>query len=301
MRSSIEKIEPSSVELHATHTHAQMMKGFSSGMIFSLLHIVGPQHIGALMTLSSVTTKGTAFTVGAACGLGHTFGMIFVALVALSVHSVATVDTEAWEYYGNYLIGVSLILCALYLMIRETVFLEQPCACHSGQHTTPLQRPAESTLPSASTSEGEKAGHASVSEQCDRAMHHEQVDHGQLLWSGRSALGALVGMLQGTCCPLVMVGVSFMATLHAAGIVMFLITFMVVTALGTGFLAVLWASATNSGICGGLSPKFAFRVSCYFTLVLGIGWVTANYFDILDKLNYAEAAERANLYILKKG
>ena len=31
-----------------------------------------------------------------------------------------------------------------------------------------------------------------------------------------------------------------------------------------------------------------YRASCWFTLLLGILWIVANYCDILTKLNYAE-------------
>jgi len=307
----VTRIDLALSELHAAShplsvgpVYADMMTGFSSGLIFGLLHMIGPQNLGTLMTLSSATTRDTAFVVGASCGLGHSFGMVLVAIAILSVRSRVTINSEAWEYYGNYLIGASMILCALNFLMRETTFLvkhrdgsysAQSCACHGAHQATQPQRPAESSLKSASASDGAKACHSAVSEQHERTMHHKHMDLLQLAWDGRNAGGALIGMLQGTCCPLVMVGVSFVATLPVPGIVVFLITFMAITALGTAFSAMLWAWATNAGICGGLSPTVAYRMSCCFTLTLGIGWVIANYFHILDKLNYAEAAERSNL------
>jgi len=284
--------------------YADMITGLSSGLIFSVLHIIGPQNLGTIMTLSSVTTRNTAFSVGAACGFGHSFGMVFIAILILSARSVFTVDAEAWEHYGNYLIGASLVVCAVYFMMQETKFLVQredgsydvqPCDCHGshGSHDTTAPEKAAGSRPASTLAgEGEKACHSPVSEQHDAALHHENKD-------SRNALGALIGMLQGTCCPLVMVGVSFVATLHGSGIAVFLITFMTLTALGTAFLAMSWAWATNAGLCGGLSSKIAYRVSCSCTLALGIGWVIANHFDALDNLNYAEAAERANLDAMK--
>mmetsp|Transcript_91171 Transcript_91171/g.175532 ORF Transcript_91171/g.175532 Transcript_91171/m.175532 type:complete len:331 (+) Transcript_91171:83-1075(+) len=294
--------------LRAAPVYVDMITGCSSGLIFGILHAIGPQNLGTLMTLSSMTTKGKAFIVGAACGLGHSFGMIVVAIAILAVQSMVTVSTEAWEYYGNYVIGASMILCALNFMMRETTYLlqhedgsytAQPCACHGSHHTTPLQGPKEPRLTSACASEEQKARHSPVPEQHDRTPHHEHVDVAQLSWDDRNARGACIGMLQGTCCPLVMVGVGFVATLHVAGIVAFIITFMAVTALGTAFCAMLWAWATHAGNRGCLSTKAAYRTSCCFTLSLGMLWVIANYYDILDELNYAEAAERANLYSLK--
>merc|ERR1719223_1079909 len=87
----------------------------------------------------------------------------------------------------------------------------------------------------------------------------------------------MIGIFQGACCPLGMVGISFLATLPVPGIVVFLLTFMAVSAFGTAILAVCWAWVTSNGICGGLSPKFGYRVSCCLTLSLGILWIIANY------------------------
>jgi len=111
--------------------------------------------------------------------------------------------------------------------------------------------------------------------------------------------GALIGLLQGACCPLAIVGLSFLAAQPVLGIVFFLISFIAVSALGTASVAVVWAWATSTGICGGLSPKLAYRMSCCFTLVLGILWVVANYCRFVEKLNYAEAAEHAQLSLFK--
>merc|ERR1719343_713717 len=108
-----------------TLSKKDVVTGLFSGLCFGVLHVIAPDRLGTIMTLSSATTKGNAFAVGAACGLGHSFGLVFVAVAFLSLRSAVTFNVEAWEYYGNYLSGASMILCALYFIMRETKFLEQ--------------------------------------------------------------------------------------------------------------------------------------------------------------------------------
>merc|ERR1719362_237166 len=290
--------------------------GFLSGLCFGLLHVVAPDHIGTIITLSSATTKGDAFAVGASCGLGHSFGLVFVAAVFFSLRSAVTVNVDAWEYYGNYLIGASMITCGLYFMIREATFLvqnedgtytAQACACHPVQpimpkacQLIPKETPRDdedACMPCGDHLEAERVPLLSAPEG-GREEPRSSVP-GQALQpcavQGRGVRGALIGLLQGACCPIAIVGLSFVAALPAMGVAFFLITFMAISSLGTASMAVFWAWATNTGICGGLSPRFAYRMSCCFTLILGILWVTANFCGVLDRLNYAEAAEHAQL------
>merc|ERR1719410_1411923 len=116
----------------------------------------------------------------------------------------------AWEYCGNYLIGASMIFCGFYFIMREATFLvenedgtytAQPCSCHPGKSMTPMLEdvclPCDGAvlLPSFRAG-GRKEKQTSVSEQA--------------LWphagEGRDVQGALIGVLQGVCCPVAMVG-----------------------------------------------------------------------------------------------
>jgi len=274
------------------------MTGLLSGLCFGFLHVIAPDHLGTILTLSSATTKGNAFAVGAACGLGHSFGLVFIAIVFLSLRSAVTFNIKAWEYYGNYLVGASMILCALYFIMREATFLvqhedgtytAQPCFCHPSQPPIPpVCQPCSG--PGSKTKFTPRPSYRAGGRKENRSST-SRLRAGE----GRDVRGALVGVLQGACCPLAMVGLSFLAARPVLGIVFFLMSFTASSALGTASVSVVWAWATSTGICGGLSPKFAYRMSCCLTLTLGILWVMANYCGVLEKLNYAEAAEHVQL------
>merc|ERR1719362_129001 len=203
---------------------------------------------------------------------------------------------------------------------EDGTYLAQPCACHGAPPAPPPRIPAAiSASPRRPPKRASKvkfctdfeevceencpcSSSASENEERKPLMsdhRHEEVPGPKAMSStpwwhtalaGRDARGAMIGIFQGACCPLGMVGISFLATLPVPGIVVFLLTFMAVSAFGTAILAVCWAWVTSNGICGGLSPKFGYRVSCCLTLSLGILWIIANYCGFLEKLNYAEAA-----------
>merc|ERR1719464_2482638 len=65
--------------------------------------------------------------------------MVSVGLIMILFRQMVTINMDKWEHYGNYFIGASMVLCALYFMAREGAFLKEdadgtlvpvPCACH---------------------------------------------------------------------------------------------------------------------------------------------------------------------------
>lgn len=95
------------------------------GMSYGFLHIIGPDHLGTLMSLSAACTPRRAFTVGTAWSLGHCLGMVVIALTLAVLQKLTNVDVESWEHFGDYVIGVSLVLCGLYFVIREDQYLQE--------------------------------------------------------------------------------------------------------------------------------------------------------------------------------
>mmetsp|Transcript_98903 Transcript_98903/g.308191 ORF Transcript_98903/g.308191 Transcript_98903/m.308191 type:complete len:363 (-) Transcript_98903:129-1217(-) len=337
------------------------------GLIYGFVHVIGPDHLGTLMTLSSVTSPTKAFRVGAAWGLGHSVGMVLVAAIFLLAHRLIAIDMDSWEHYGNYFIGASMMACALYFIAYESTFLKtqadgsvvpQACACHGPQRpadatpaaeedlelkgTPPPPPPPDVPSPPPSpgaygtTDRGRRPGRFAArgfqrgkdAEGCclpckdgtgacatkqaacaqEAPAREEALERQPLLtaeeatdprqqswwrraWAERDAKGALLGVFQGLCCPLGMLGVSFLANLPGTGIAAFLVIFMFISAFGTASLAVAWATITAYGLGTRVSPQIVYRASCGFTLVLGLVWIVANHYGSLDKIDYAESLE----------
>jgi len=101
--------------------------------------------------------------------------------------------------------------------------------------------------------------------------------------------GASLGTLQGLCCPMGAMGIAFLASLPPVGIAVFTVIFFLVSVVGTGAVSSLWLRfASRTADSNAISSRTLYRLSCAFTVVLGVAWIVANYFDVLDKLNYAE-------------
>jgi len=289
----------------------------ASGILCGCIHVVGPDHLGTLMTLSTLLQPFRAFKVGAAWGLGHSTGMVLVSALFLSVHGLLhnKIIVQDWEHYGNYVIGISMVLCGLYFMYSEKSFLEeQPdgtfktksCSCRSRscsynngkilRKSRGIAQPrlgrkgAKFISAPVEDIEAEASENQPLLEEADDESEAEEV--GKTVMPLRPSRGVdlkglLLGVLQGLCCPMGLVGMTFLVNLHMSGILAFLAMFILVSVLGTGLVAAFWAYFSSLGF-GQISPKTVYHASCGFTLMLGAVWIIANYCGLLELLDYTE-------------
>lgn len=73
----------------------------------------------------------------------------------------------------------------------------------------------------------------------------------------------------------------------------FLLTFVMVSMLGTAVLASAWAQASSLGLGANVSPRAIYRFSAGFTMVFGIFWMVANYTGWLESLHLEHHCEHA--------
>mmetsp|Transcript_84550 Transcript_84550/g.217826 ORF Transcript_84550/g.217826 Transcript_84550/m.217826 type:complete len:391 (+) Transcript_84550:87-1259(+) len=323
----------------------------TAGFVYGTVHVVGPDHLGTLMTLAVAASKEGAFRVGAMWGLGHSFGMVLIGVIFCIFHGIVKFNVESWEHVGDYVVGVSMILCAIYFFLRESQFLERKsdgtyvqkgCACHGpGGHqeattshhaASHLMAPATFSRDSSNSSKSssnrvrfrgcsdpgctddacddaeavlscaecvtpemepepeddEEAERMPLVPKGDNATDSEPAD-GAGEWKSfgsRDVNGWCLGMVQGICCPIGMIGISFLAKLKALEVLGFLLTFLVVSTFGTASLALGWAHLTSRGIGVSISPRAVYRASCFFTMSLGVTWIIANATGVLEKLDY---------------
>lgn len=264
------------------------------GLIYGFLHVVGPDHLGTVMSLSVAATPTRAFSVGAWWSLGHTLGMACVAGLLVLVQHMFTVDVKAWESIGDYIIGLSMMLCGVYFLAREKQYVSESadgsaslkaCECHGHgaheEHTSQdaaAEQPGPPSKPKPIASGG---GGDSQCEPCGPAESEAQAQLGmrQRIWAG------LLGVMQGMCCPMGLMGLVILASLPASSIAEFILIFLVVSCVGTGTMALTWARFASSGTV--VSTRSLYRASCSITILIGLAWVVAKHFGVLHVLNYA--------------
>lgn len=102
--------------------------------------------------------------------------------------------------------------------------------------------------------------------------------------------GAMIGFLQGLCCPMVFVSLnmfsSYVSTAATTGV--FVASYVFASTVGTALLASGWVCLVESGLGSKISPKIVYRSSCCFTMVFGILWCFANHYDALKSLDSHE-------------
>lgn len=113
---------------------------FNVGALCGAIHAIAPDHLGTIMTLSALCTPKQAFRIGASWGIGHSFGTFFICGVFITLRAFAVQGIGAYEHYGEYLVGASMVCCALYFAYNENTYLEEqedgnvvavPCSCHN--------------------------------------------------------------------------------------------------------------------------------------------------------------------------
>lgn len=292
------------------------------GWLVGALIPVEPDHLCALIALNAGTRQPwPAFCNGALWGLGHSLGMLVFCVVFLPLESL--VNIEVWEYFGSYVAGALLVAIGLYFMYNESRYVE---TTHDGS-SAPKQDACCSCVPGLTNGAPHVHGlhphHGSCgTSDCD--MPHEHVPYEpdeESLDSEKAPLlqareknalpenrklstrfwedskGALVGALQGLCCPSCIAGLAFvgqMGAQHPSGVdtAGFLTICFASIVFCSGFLSV--ATVVLGGYCGSywsLSTRTLYRSACVFSCIAGFTWIGLNACGKLHVIDYTHSLE----------
>lgn len=327
--------------------HSSVVGALLLGTLYGSLVAVAPDHLGTVMTLSAGSTDTEAMRVGAAWGLGHSIGMGLIFLAFFFMERVFGRAIADWDSHSDYVVGVSMILCALYFAYKENEYIiknddstetiascpccapvvlkkEQPAVCVPLGQKYPNYNSTTGFRPNAgsgvsmrfgpgitSRSDMETGVNMLAPQQSSRSsstrsgsavtgIHPEKLCADKnggwtwWMWNHRDMKGAVIGVVQGFCCPMCLVGASFANVLSTLpGCAAFVAAFVFSSMVVTGLLALLWSRISRSG-SKWLAPKLVYRATCAFTLTLGVGWIWLNALGALDLLEWTERIERAS-------
>lgn len=258
---------------------------------------IEPDHLCSLIALNVGAKRSWgAFFVGVRWGLGHSAGMLLFCLIFVIMQS--HIHLMRWEYYGNYVAGLLLIGIGVYFYAYESKYLraaddgswqvrEDACCCH-GHHAD---------------GHGHEGGHG----------HHGDGAHGDpeaspLLPQAHAVAeksafsyfgdlrGAVIGLLQGLCCPSCIAGLGFVGQLGAAHPSPFQIGLF----FASVFFSIIFCSAFVSAslVMAGqhfnackVSTRTAYQASCIFAVFLGVAWIILNATGFLHVVQYTHAIQ----------
>lgn len=197
-----------------------------------------------------------------------------------------------WEMYSDYAIGVSMVLCALYFVAREDFYIRQnldgtetivACDCCPPVSARPRTKQKRRGKDLCQAFDQGKNGDEEALPPPPPPIAH---GHGLFDRSYRDVNSAIMGTIQGICCPMTLVGTTFAGFLSTpVRCAVFGFSFLVWSMFGTGALAVMWSRITRTG-ASWLSPRTVYRSTCVVTLLLGVVWILANATGRLDSLEW---------------
>lgn len=298
-------------QLLATHA---VVGALILGALYGVLVAIAPDHIGTMFTLTVASDDASAFRVGAVWGFTHAAGMALIILALSGVEKVSGLSGgEKFEVFSEYAVGFSMMACALYFIIREDHYIKdnhdgtqsvRACeCCHSSVTPTKVPRrrkfcdayqygdavdpdvPPDSAR--ASTNDTESGEEVPPSEE---GLPSNPVSAARpwLSWSPREVNGAIMGAVQGMCCPMSLVGTTFAGFLSTPErCAVFGLGFLVCSTASTGAMAMILSWLGRRGSFW-LSPQTIYRATCAFTMTLGAVWIMANATGHLHTLDWTD-------------
>jgi hypothetical protein len=233
--------------------------------------LIGPDHLGTLMALSTLTSGFTSFQRGFCWGAGHSTGVMLLCPIFLTLEHLTskTISRETWEHCGDIFIGISMILLSLYFLYYKDSYLEmradgtyvaKGCACHGPSFVT-METPA-TAIPKSFDNDG-ICGECSPQKKALTPTNlkssdlkdtdsEQETDDSASIW--HVCLNSLLGLFQGLCCPLGVTAGGFMSRITATASTPMLLGFMVVfflaSGVGSGLIALGWGALSTKGSGG---------------------------------------------------
>mmetsp|Transcript_80624 Transcript_80624/g.147027 ORF Transcript_80624/g.147027 Transcript_80624/m.147027 type:complete len:331 (-) Transcript_80624:84-1076(-) len=291
----------------------------ASGLLLGFV-MIGPDHLGTLMALSTLTSGVECLKVGILWGLGHSIGMVLIVPPFMLLQKFSTqamhVKLDQWEYWGDYFIGASMIAVALYFWFFESKYLEKKadgtytarsCACHGAHEdahsdaggadghlpTSAHECPDETRKSQQPCRKHKFCASFSACQETTPLLNVKAATSSRLnvSWNARDMRSAFLGVFQGLCCPMALMGVGFMGKMSGTAVpslITFVLVFLVASALGSGVLTLCWGMLSSHGLASCSSPLVVYRMANVFTFSLGVIWIAANATGVLHYVNYLE-------------
>jgi hypothetical protein len=218
-----------------------------SGLLAGAVHVVsGVDHLAALLPLS-VGRRARAFAIGARWGVGHSAGVMLIALLAVALRE--RLDLEVVGVLGERVVGVMLIVLGAFGLrsaLRITI--------HAHPHGHAQDDHAHLHL------HGPQSAHADAEAGALHRHSHAAFVAGTL--HGIAGTAHVLGVLPAVAMPTALDSGAYLAA-FALGTIL---------AMG-GFAAVVGATSARAGGRGPAALKLAMSAASLAAILVGVAWI----------------------------
>ncbi|KAJ0391964.1 hypothetical protein P43SY_002482 [Pythium insidiosum] len=265
-------VHDGSSEADALLAHATLGKIVITGLSLGVLHVVsGPDHLSALVALSS-GRSWQAFTLGAQWGIGHSLGILCIAVICVSLgHEL---ELGAFRDACHYVVGVFLVLLGGWTMYHAKIEYDlqtQPPPCNKWSDVQ-CQDASYRLIPrSGAVDEQDDDGASFTRKLATMWTRHDSDAVGRV----QTSSSVCVGLVHGAAGPGGVLGVlPAVAMHHATHAAVYLAAFCVSTIVCMGAFAALYGELTRRS--GQQSPLLALRIallSSALSIGVGVLWI----------------------------
>ena len=245
--------------------------------------ILGPDHVAAIMTVSACQGS-QALWYGIRWGVGHSFGLIIVALVLWAVDADTDISRATFASYASYFSGAFMILFGLYF-VRDIIVNDK-----SGKGFTVLGStemvgitPPEYIGEPRSGEEEESTEHTSLSPSLNPSRVIQEPVQTTLYQAGASFCAGIVGGIAGPGGVLAIVPASYYHTRIEA--VVYILSFIVASTCCMGLFAYVYGRFTAKLVTSASDAKRQETrlklISAISSIAVGIIWIFLTAFNVL--------------------
>ena len=249
-----------------------------------ILHVLlGPDHLAAIMTVSACQGSA-ALWYGIRWGVGHSVGLILVALVIWLVGSDTNLAHSSFTQYASYLSGVFMILLGIYF-IRDILQNDKSGLGFSAVTTVELELSSMVGRPTGGPDSAMDDEFKSDEEQSDplkrdTAAKPEKVSLRQAL---ASLCAGIVGGIAGPGGVLAIVPASYYSTKIEA--IAYILLFIVSSTAAMGAIAYGYGRFTSKWVTNSLNKQQQETklklISAIISVLVGVVWIFLTAFNVI--------------------
>ena len=279
------------------HTESLIVTGLSLGT----LHVLaGPDHLSALAALS-VGNSWRAFALGFRWGLGHSTGLVVVAIIFISLKG--NLDLKSIGRYCDCLVGIFMIVLGSYgvldaLKIYREKYnkrdndLSSPKSTKSNNNYTSTSTSISTELDSNYSNNNKQYTSINITHNDDDHMHTIDFNEYTLLNcidmrdpTIQRIVSFSIGLLHGVAGPGGILGVLPAVEMRSwTSSTIYLGSFIFASTLSMGMFAALYGEATKRIGATQYCIDLALRVfSSAMSIIVGVLWFTLSVLGDLDK------------------